>query len=142
MLYFDTSFIAPLYVPEPTSDAVRRLTFTLAQHYIAISEWGCVEFSSMVARRVRMQQLGEGEAQGLLNAFERISHTQFVILTPTQADYRLADLFLRNFATSLRAGDALHLAVAKNNGAEHVYSLDQGLLKAATLLNIPAGSGL
>ena len=136
MLYLDTSFVAPLYIPEPDSDEVRRLIYSLSQEYIAISEWTCVEFSSMVARRVRMQQLGETEAQGLLAAFERISHTQFAILTPSQADYRLADIFLRNFATGLRAGDALHLAIAKNNGAQHVYSLDQGLIKAAGLLNI------
>lgn len=141
MLYFDTSFIAPLYIPEPNSDEVRQLTYTLSQQYIAISEWTCVEFSSMVARRVRMQQLGEDAAQGLLTAFERISHTQFVILTPSQADYRMAERFLRNFATGLRAGDALHLAIAKNNGASHVYSLDQGLIKAAAMLEIPVGSG-
>ncbi|MDP2784262.1 MAG: type II toxin-antitoxin system VapC family toxin [Sulfurimicrobium sp.] len=141
MLYFDTSFIAPLYIPEPNSDEVRQLTYTLSQEYIAISEWTCVEFSSMVARRVRMQQLRENAAHGLLAAFERIAHTQFVILTPSQADYRLADLFLRNFASGLRAGDALHLAIARNNGAQHVYSLDQGLIKAAAILNISASSG-
>lgn len=142
MLYFDTSFIAPLYISEPNSDEVRQLTLALSKKHIAISEWTCVEFSSMVARRVRMQQLGENAAQGLLAAFERISHTQYVVLTPSQADYRLAELFLRNFATGLRAGDALHLAIAKNNGASHVYSLDQGLIRAAALLDLPAGSGL
>lgn len=141
MLYFDTSFIAPLYIPEPNSDEVRQLTYNLAQQYIAISEWTCVEFSSMVARRVRMRQLGESAAQGLLTAFERISHTQFAVLTPSQADYRLADLLLRNFTTGLRAGDALHLAIAKNHGASHIYSLDQGLIKAAAMLGLPAGSG-
>lgn len=142
MLYFDTSFIAPLYLSEPNSDEVRQLTYTLSRQYIAISEWTCVEFSSMVARRVRMRQLGENAAQGLLAAFERISHTQFAVLTPSRADYRLAELFLRNFATGLRAGDALHLAIAKNNGANHIYSLDQGLVKAATMLDLLAGSGL
>lgn len=142
MLYFDTSFIAPLYIPEPTSEQVRQLTYTLSQQYIAISEWTCVEFTSMVARRVRMQQLGENAAQTLLTAFERISHTQYVILTPSQADYSLANLFLRNFGTGLRAGDALHLAIAKNNGASHIYSLDQGLVRAAAMLNLSAGSGL
>jgi len=141
VLYFDTSFIAPLYVPEPNSDEVRQLTYTLSRQCIAISEWTCVEFSSMVARRVRMQQFGKDSAQSLLAAFERISHTQFVILMPSQADYRLAALFLRNFATGLRTGDALHLAIAKNNGASHIYSLDQGLIKAAAMLDIPAGSG-
>jgi predicted nucleic acid-binding protein len=141
MLYFDTSFIAPLYVPEPNSDEVRQLTYALSRQYIAISEWTCVEFSSMVARRVRMQQLGENAAQNLLTAFERISHTQYGILIPSSADYRLADRFLRNFATGLRAGDALHLAIAKNNGASHIYSLDQGLIKAAAMLDLPAGSG-
>lgn len=143
MLYFDTSFVAPLYTPEPSSERVRGLTYELAQaNDIAISEWTCVEFSSMVARRVRMNQLSENSARELLEAFERISHAQYVLLTPTQADYRLADRFLRNFSTGLRAGDALHLAIAKNHGALHIYSLDQGLVKAAALLNLIASDGI
>lgn len=141
MLYFDTSFIAPLYIPEPNSDEVRQLTYAVSQQHIALSEWTCVEFSSMVARRVRMQQLGENAAQGLLTAFERISHTQFAVLTPSPADYRLAEQFLRNFTTGLRSSDALHLAIAKNNGASHIYSLDQGLIRAAAMLDLPASSG-
>lgn len=142
MLYFDTSFLAPLYVPEPSSEYVRDVTFKLAKdNDIAISEWTCVEFSSMIARRVRMNLLAEDDAKRLLDAFELISHAQYLLLTPTQGDYRLANRFLRNFSSGLRAGDALHLAIAKNHGAHHVYSLDQGLVKAAIALGLPASAG-
>jgi len=140
MFYFDTSFIAPLYVPEPDSPTVRQLAFDLAAQRIAISEWTCVEFSSMVARRVRMKELAEDVAQGLLESFSRIAHGQYQVLMPTLADYRLAERFLRRFDSGLRAGDALHLAIARNHGADRVYSLDQGLIKAAGMLNIPAGN--
>lgn len=140
MLYFDTSFLAPLYIPEPNSDEVRQLVYTLSRQTIAISEWTCVEFSSMVARRVRMKELSDGAAQGLLDAFERISRSQFVVLTPSQMDYRQAESFLRHFASGLRAGDALHLAIVRNHGAERIYSLDKGLIKAAGTLDIPVGN--
>jgi predicted nucleic acid-binding protein len=42
----------------------------------------------------------------------------------------------------LRAGDALHLAVAKNHRGEAVYSLDKTLLKAGRLLGLPVSTGI
>lgn len=60
---------------------------------------------------------------------------------PMRVNYRLTDRFLRNSSSGLRAGDALHLAIAKNHGAHHVYTLDQGLVKAAIALGLPASTG-
>lgn len=140
MFYFDTSFIAPLYIPEPDSPTAREQALALADQPIAISEWTCVEFSSMVARRVRMRELTDGDALGLLESFTRIAHTQYTVLIPTQADYRLAESFLRRFDSGLRAGDALHLAIVRNHGLSRLFSLDQGLIRAAALLDIPAAT--
>ena len=58
------------------------------------------------------------------------------------ADYELAAKFLENYRTGLRAGDALHLAIARNHGARMVYSLDAGLVKAATVFKISASTGM
>jgi hypothetical protein len=46
--------------------------------------------------------------------------------------------YVLNFRTALRVGDALHLAIAKNHGAVKLPTLDDGLLKAAKLLAVPA----
>jgi hypothetical protein len=42
----------------------------------------------------------------------------------------------------LRAGDALHLAIAGNRQAAAIYSLDKGLLMAGRLLDLPVSMGI
>ena len=53
-------------------------------------------------------------------------------------DIVLAQEYVTNFATQLRCPDALHLAVAHNNGVEFIATLDDGMLSAAKKLKIPA----
>ena len=46
------------------------------------------------------------------------------------------------FATGLRAGDALHLAIAGNRQAEVVYSLDKAMIRAGKTLGVPTSPGI
>ena len=46
------------------------------------------------------------------------------------------------FDTSLRAGDALHLAIAHNLAADKIVTLDKGMLKAGKSLNLPVDQGI
>ncbi|MFZ5615278.1 MAG: type II toxin-antitoxin system VapC family toxin, partial [Pseudomonadota bacterium] len=66
----------------------------------------------------------------------------FQIVAPGAADYELAKEYIQHFATKLRAGDALHLAIAHNNGAKPLYTLDEGLLHAAKLMKVHASRGI
>ncbi len=74
--------------------------------------------------------------------FLTIVRESFVILLPRAADFDLARRHLGNYATRLRAGDALHLAIAGNHGAELIYSLDKTLLRAGKLLGLPVSAGI
>lgn len=47
-----------------------------------------------------------------------------------------------SWPTKLRAGGALHFAIASNNGAKAVYTLDNGLLNAEKLLKLSASRGI
>jgi hypothetical protein len=49
--------------------------------------------------------------------------------------------FLSQFDTGLRAGDALHLAVANNHRATAIYSLDKTVLKAGKILGLAGEHG-
>jgi len=62
------------------------------------------------------------------------------VFLPETTDYELAKLFIQNFAAKLRAGDALHLAIARNRNLKMFYTLDKTLLQAAKLLKVKAGS--
>ena len=50
--------------------------------------------------------------------------------------------YVQRFETKLRAGDALHLAIAHNHRASVLYTLDEGLLKAAVLVKVRASPGI
>ncbi len=138
MLYFDTSFIAPLILPETTSNQIERFVNSCPPEILAISHWTRTEFSSLIARHVRMKALDKNQAEKAITIFEELLKNSFKIIVPSVADFTLATSFIKKFETNLRAGDALHLSIAYNHNAKHFYTLDKNLIKAAKLLNIPA----
>ena len=116
------------------------LSFPTGQ--LATSYWTQVEFSSVLARHVRMQTLTETQALQLLKKFEHYLAGSYYMITPTVDDFKLATKLLEQHHTGLRGGDALHLAISKNHRAKCLYTLDKKLVKAALLLNIPAKIGI
>jgi len=142
MVYFDTSFLAPLILEEATSAAVEHFLAGLPSGALAISHWTRVEFSSLLAREVRMGAMGSEVARGADDQFEAIVAESFVVLTPTVDDFDLAKQYLAEPRTGLRAGDALHLAIANNRRAEAIYSLDKTLLRAGQAMGLPVSAGI
>lgn len=142
MLYFDTSFLTPLFRPEATSRKIEPFVGSLAAGTLAVSHLARIEFSSLLAREVRMGTLAAPDALTLDQQFEAFLGQSFSVLAPEPADFDLAKRFLQDYATGLRAGDALHLAVARNHGAEAIYSLDKGLIRAGRRLGLPVQAGI
>ena len=142
MLYFDTSFLAPLILPEATSDQIAAFVRRLPAEEFAVSHWTRVEFSSLIGRELRMGSLDAQAAARADARFEAMVDESFSILLPTVDDFGLARRYLGRFETGLRAGDALHLAVANNHRAAVIYSLDKTLLKAGKILDLPVSLGI
>lgn len=142
MVYFDTSFIAPLILEEATSAKIEAFFAKLLAGDLYVSHWTRVEFSSLIAREVRVGGLPERNALQAIVQFDELVAESFQVLVPGPADYELAKGYIQNFATKLRAGDALHLAVTHNHGAKTLYTLDEGLLHAAKLMKIHASRGI
>lgn len=142
MLYFDTSFLAPLILQEATSAKVESFVAGLPAGTLAISQLARVEFSSLLAREVRMGGLDVKAARDADAQFEAIVKESFIILLPGADDFDLAKEYLGNYRTGLRAGDALHLAVAKNHNGQAIYSLDKTLLRAGRMLGLPVSTGI
>ena len=74
--------------------------------------------------------------------FETMVKESFVILLPNRDDFDRARDWLSHFETGLRAGDTLHLAIARNHGADAIYSLDKLMIAAGKKLGLPASAGL
>ena len=142
MYYFDTSFIAPLLLTEPASGRVEAYVRKLPPGELWVSHWTRVEFASLLAREVRTGGLKETTARETAARFETLIEESYEVLTPRSDDYDLAREYLLHFQAGLRAGDAIHLAVAKNNGVNILLTLDQGMLKTGRLLKLPVSLGI
>lgn len=128
-VYLDTSFLLPYYISEATSNAVDHVLTSL--NNIFVSTWTRVEFTSALARQVRMGGFDSQQAQVYLEAFDQDLQQSYHLLTLHNSDYTLAThLLLRHPTLGLRAGDALHLAVTINHELT-LYSLDTTFINAA-----------
>ncbi len=142
MRYFDTSFLAPLILPEATSGKIAKFFGNLPAGDMAVSHWTRVEFSSLLAREVRMGGLSAEAAWAADTKFEAMVEESFAVLLPNGDDFDLAKEYLGRHDTGLRAGDALHLAIAKNHGAGAIYSLDRRLIQAGRRVGLPVRAGI
>lgn len=141
MRYFDTSFLAPLILPEATSDSVHSRFRSFSTDELAVSDWTRVEIASLLARDVRMGRLDADSALKAARRFESIILESFTILLPDRKDYNSAREWLCNFETGLKSGDALHLAIAANHKAIAIYSLDKRMIASGKLLGLPTSAG-
>ena len=142
MHYFDTSFLTPLFLPEATSESIDAFLNDLPIENRAISHWTRVEFASVIARHIRMGNLDADAARKASVKFRIMIDGYFAILLPDRQDFDRAKDYIEYFETKLRAGDALHLAIAKNRGADAIYSLDKSFIAAGKLLGLPTTAGI
>ncbi len=142
MLYFDTSVILPLFVPEPTSKAVIAFVDSWPAEQLTVSNWTMLEFASVLGRHVRTGRITRDFAAEVTERFEELLPGTFRILMPSAADFTLAARWLADPARGLRAGDALHLAVAGNNDAHALFTFDKNMLRAGLDLGLPLSTGI
>ncbi len=131
MIYFDTSYIIRLYFEDPGWQRVRDLAAT---DHIACCLLGCVEALAAMHRKFREKSINHRELRTLLEqfsidcdggAFHWLPLSQAVVDESHEAYARLPN------SVHLRAGDAVHLACAAENGFREIHSNDRRLLAAA-----------
>jgi uncharacterized protein len=139
MVYLDTSVLVPLFLPEPESERIQRWLERQSGELLSISEWTLTEFASALGLKVRTKLLQMDQAREAQKVFEKLAAQSFHVHVPTRADYVRATAFLVEYGLGLRAGDALHLAIAYNEAAKAVYSLDRLFVSAGRKLKIKTG---
>ena len=140
--YLDTSFLAPLIREETMSIPVTQFVAGLPPGELAISRWTEVEVASLLARDVRMGAIERGEARRADMLFGDLVRQSFIVLSPDSGDYDLARRYLHTYESRLRAGDALHLAIAANCRADFIHSFDKTMVSAGKLLGLPMIGGI
>lgn len=135
MLYLDTSLLISALTNEPRTAEIQEWLVTQPVDDLVISDWVITEFSSALSIKVRNGQLTPAQRADVLAAFTSLTELSLSVLALTRLDFRTAARFADQHATNLRAGDALHLAVAANNGAR-IASLDRVMMQAAGTLGV------
>jgi predicted nucleic acid-binding protein len=137
MPYIDTSVLVAALTNE--AETVRMQSWLGDQEpaELTISEWVATEFSAALSIKIRTGQIEAHHRAEALAAFTRLSAESFEILPISGAQFRTAARFADQYALGLRAGDALHLAIAVDHGAT-IVTLDHRLAEAATALGVSA----
>ena len=134
-VYVDASAWIALFAKEP---GCADLQDWLAGEpgVLLTARWCVVEVASGLSIKVRRGELLQSHATQLMDAFEQLVESQVSLLAVAAADYDLASSLCSNAQSRLRAGDALHLAIASRAQAGHLVTLDKVMASHAELMGI------
>lgn len=131
--YLDASVIMPVILKDDHSSRVFGWLET--EPNIAFSLWSIAETSSALSYALRTERVTASERDEAEAALNRFLDPQRPSTTIASDDFHTVRSLLARHAT-LRAPDALHLAVAVREGWS-LATLDHRLAAAATLENVP-----
>ena len=135
MVYVDTSALVPIFIREPKSEALLGWLEASSER-LAISEWSLVEFASASAIKVRTGQAAAALARQATARVREFARKHCVIAVPGRDEFRRAAELARNPASRLRAGDALHIAVALSLNVQAMLCLDHAMSESAKSLGM------
>lgn len=135
MIYVDTSVLVALYTKEIRSTDVSRWYADCTDELVS-AVWCVSEFASALGIKQRTGQISDTEAQVAWVQFERMCANDLQLLTIEPGIFHRAAVLTLDVASGLRAGDALHLAVALNSKAKSIATLDNVLANNAMRMKL------
>jgi predicted nucleic acid-binding protein len=135
MIYIDTSALVPVFIREPKSEAVIGWLESSGER-LAISEWSLVEFASAAAIKVRTGQAAPNLAKQATARVREFAQKHCTVAVPGREEFRRAAELAGDDTLKLRAGDALHLAIAASLSAQGILCLDDAVIESAKSLGM------
>jgi uncharacterized protein len=135
-IYCDTSLLVAGLVNEPRTVDVQQWLEKQPAGSLFISDWSVTEFSSALSVKVREKKLTLEDRAKALAKWTTLREESLVVLSVMAEHFTIAAIYAERANLGLRAGDALHLAIAAANGCG-LATLDSKQRKAAVELGIP-----
>ena len=132
--YLDTSVLVSLLANDVFS-ARADTFFRRRPSVLFVSDFCCTEFSAVVGKQVRTKSLTSRRAQALFADLDNFRRRIGIEIETLADDVRTAESFLRRLDLSLRAPDAIHIAIAQRANAE-LATFDDGMADSARALGI------
>jgi hypothetical protein len=135
MIYLDTSVVVALLTPEDRSPQALDW-FALCRGPLISSDWLITETHSALGIKQRHHGISPHAHQAAGEQFERLLQGGVELRSLDRGRFRQAADLLQDPALGLRAGDALHLAVALHSRCNRLASFDGRMLQAAAALGM------
>ena len=133
-VYLDASVVVPFFLPDAfTARALSYLNSAADQ--IVVSDFAAAEFASVAGIRLRNKHLTAAAARTAFSNFDSWLGRYAQPAATTGSDIGVAISFLRRLDLTLRAPDAVNLAIAYRLGAG-LATFDSRMADAARKLGI------
>lgn len=135
MIYCDTSLLISVLTKETHSEAARLWLASRPPGTLSTSVWTSTEVASALSLKVRTRELDEDWRERAHLSWATIRRQGFEMEDVESADFVAAVRFLDRHELALRAGDALHLAIASNRGMS-IATLDRKMAAAGAMFGM------
>jgi hypothetical protein len=135
MLYLDTSLLVAAFTYEDATDRAIDLLKSTPGRELMVSEWVKTEFMAALSTKVRTKQIDDIYRTRASTLFAISVEGSMEVAAVTTTHFRAAAELAEEHKLGLRAGDALHLAIARERDAA-LCTLDKRLARAGKALGI------
>lgn len=136
MIYPDTSIVIAALTPDASTSRIQDWLAEQGAGMLVISDWVVTEVSSALAIKLRTKALDIEKRAEIMAVWHRMQIENLHSVPVLPIHFELAARFIDQLELSLRAGDALHLAVASTQGY-HLATLDKVMAAAGPVFGVP-----
>lgn len=135
-VYLDTSVLVSVLTNEATTPRVNAWLGAQTPGTLFISEWTHTEIANALSLKMRTGEITLALRAAATAGFTTLASSSLPTLAVLSNHFEVAAHLAGQQQLALRAGDALHLAIARDNG-HSVATFDQRMADAALQIGVP-----